>query len=359
MGEGTTQYRDRLLVEDIARTLGFDWLATRLPGDVYPPYLYYGSLVVFEVFVLNTYKHLTGGTHAFLATPTWAAIPVGLLLGVVGVRYMADGYADAVAGLRVNDRVDDGDTAAFERMVPRRVKLAVYVVAVVCYFLNLFVFTGAGEILAYEGPVVFVVSYLFLMPFVYVPLVVEFALVYFGIHFLVPHRIDRANLGLFFYDPRNMGGFADVGQLLKRSYYLYTAGLLLYFLLVYGPFILSQFGTIPIPEPSLFVAAFFSAAWLVGLASIAHSMVRLHRIMAAEKRERIRELETEMRDIIDNPYDINASAVDDTERLEDIRRRLEQVRNTRVYPATFTMWSQIAISVILPQVLQFAVRVTA
>ncbi|TKX52772.1 hypothetical protein EXE42_15450, partial [Halorubrum sp. SP3] len=118
---------------------------------------------------------------------------------------------------------------------------------------------------------------------------------------------------MFFYDPRNMGGFAAVGHLLKRSYYIYTAGLLLFFLLVYGPVLLSVDGYVP----GLFELVFFSAAWFVGLLSIAYSMYTIHQLMSAQKERRIRELEAELHQAIENPYDINNSKVVDQDKLDD------------------------------------------
>jgi len=44
--------------------------------------------------------------------------------------------------------------------------------------------------------------------------------------------------------------------------------------------------------------------------------------------------------------------------METKERQLSEVRATRTYPTTFTMWSQIGISVLLPQVLQLVVRST-
>jgi hypothetical protein len=59
---------------------------------------------------------------------------------------------------------------------------------------------------------------------------------------------------------------------------------------------------------------------------------------------------------LENPYNINNSEIADQDQLDDTRRRLEQVRKIRVYTATFTMWSQIAISVLLQQLLQLTVQ---
>ena len=85
-------------------------------------------------------------------------------------------------------------------------------------------------------------------------------------------------------------------------------------------------------------------------------MYTIHQLMSEQKEQRIRELEAELHQAIENPYDINNSKVVDQDKLDDARRRLKEVRNTRVYPATFAMWSQIAISVLLPQLLQLTVQ---
>jgi len=123
---------------------------------------------------------------------------------------------------------------AFERTVSLRTKLLVYVISVVALYTHVVFNVGIANVLAFEGPAG-LVNQLLIWEVAYVPFVVEFALVYFSIHFLVPKGIADAGIGLFYYDPRNMGGFAAIGQLLKRSYYLYTGGLLLFFFLAYGP----------------------------------------------------------------------------------------------------------------------------
>jgi predicted RNase H-like HicB family nuclease len=75
------RYRERLLVERIAALFGFAKLADRIPRwNPYPPYLFYGFWILFDIGVLNVYRHLTGGRHAFLVDPFWIAIPLGLVL---------------------------------------------------------------------------------------------------------------------------------------------------------------------------------------------------------------------------------------------------------------------------------------
>jgi hypothetical protein len=357
MPDSESRYREPLLVERIASLCGFEWLAGRLPGpDVYPPYLFAGVFLFLDFGVVNVIKYWTGNEHILLKSPTVVAGPLGLVLAAVGLRYMANGYARAMATLKITERDVDAAPESLAGTFALRTKAVVYVLAVLGLYAHIFLNVGVGNILAFEGPAG-LINQLVIWEVAYMPFVVEFGMVYFGIHVVVPRRLRRAGIGLFYYDPRNMGGFAPFGQLLKRSYYLFTGGLLLFFVLTYGPFVLA-IGESAV-EPGVTEALFFSAAWLVGVLSIGHSMLAIHRIMAGEKERRIRDLEAELREIIEDPYDITEATVTDQERLADVYRRLEEVRATRVYPATFTMWSQIAVSVLLPQALQMAVSATA
>ncbi|WP_139835131.1 hypothetical protein [Halorubrum ezzemoulense] len=337
---------EKNLIEYIAALCGFSRLSTALPGrDIYPPYLFVGAFSVLDLAVLQVYVHATGGTHILIETPNTAAGYAAVFLGVYGVRYMSSGYEEALAALRAQDRVDTADINQFQRIFSWRTKVIIYLCAVLVLYANTILNVGVPN-------QVTAINFLFTWEFVFLPVIIEFAFTYYGIHFLLPRRIKKTECNLFFYDPRNMGGFAAVGQLLKRSYYIYTAGLILFFLLVYGPVLLSVDGYVP----GLFELVFFSTAWFVGLLSIGYSMYTIHQLMSKKKERRIRELETEFHQAIENPYDINNSKVVDQDKLDDARRRLKEVRDTRVYPATFTMWSQIAISVLLPQLLQITVQ---
>jgi hypothetical protein len=277
------------------------------------------------------------------------------VLAAVGTRYMTTTYPDAIGQIYDRNRGSDIDFEPFEEMVSRRTRWVAYAVGVAISYVYVFFELGIGSVVAFEGPAG-LVNVLLVWQLGYLPFVVEFALVYVSIHFLVPRRIARAKIPLFHYDPRNMGGFAGIGQLLKRSYYVYTVGLFLHFVTEYGPFVLAVGEAAT--EPGLPTVAFFSTAWFVGVLSIAYSMLRMHRIMAADKERRIRELESQLQEVIDDVHDIESSEITDTNRFEDIQLRLGQVRSTRVYPATFTMWSQIGVSALLPQALQFAIQVT-
>jgi len=364
--EDPDEYRDRLLIERIAAVLGVDWLADRLPGDLYPPYLLVVAALLVQFGVVDGYNFFVTGRSTILDNPTSVVTGVGLILAVAGSRWMRDSYADAVADLRPSERDEihgDADGAggslpdAFRSIAPLRVTLAFCVIGYVAFFANAFFLLGIDTIVQIRGVFGTVLRDFLVLPVVYVPAMIEFGVLYLGIHVGLPRRIARADLDLFYYDPRNMGGFAAVGELLKRSYYLLTAGLVLYFFLVYGPVILSGILPTPFPEPETPILVMFTLLWLAGVASIAYSMYRIHTVMADKKAQTIREIEDEIREILDDPYDINAAHIADHERREAIQHRLAQVKATREYPSTFTMWSQIAISVLLPQALQLAVQV--
>ena len=84
-------------------------------------------------------------------------------------------------------------------------------------------------------------------------------------------------------------------------------------------------------------------------------MFCVHEIMKSEKEKRIQELEAELMAVMDNPFDVHAAEVTDPDQYETVQNRLQHVRDTKTYPTTFTMWSQIFISVLLPQALSMVV----
>jgi hypothetical protein len=146
-----------------------------------------------------------------------------------------------------------------------------------------------------------------------------------------------------------------VGQLLKRSYYIYTGILLLWFLQTHAPVLLRGVLTSPYPPPGPIFQVALSAVWVVGVASIAYSMYRVHSIMKEKKETRIRELERELKDAVEDPYDIHPSNVSDWDRYDRAQETLSHVQDTKTYPTTFAMWSQIFVSVLLPQALNMVV----
>lgn len=363
MGSSTVdRYSEELLIERIAAVLGFERLSKLLPGEIPASYLLVATSLFLQLGVLDSYNYFVVNKNSIADDPGRVFMAIGMVLAVVGIHWMRDRYARAVSGLEIQQRDNSRAKAvedSFRSIVSFRTKLAVYLVAVLLYFFNFFVLIGFSTAVGIEGVHRVVVVSLLISPLVQVPLIVEFGLLYLGIHVLLPRRIAKADLDLFFYDPQKMGGFSPVGQLFKRSYYLYTGGLLVYFGMVYWPLILTDFFNIQheYPTPDVLIAVYFTLLWFVGVLSIAHSMYRTHALMSRKKDQAIAEIEAEIKDILDDPFDINADHIEDPDKREEINHRVAQIRDTKRYPSTFTMWSQILISVLLPQALQVAIQI--
>jgi len=359
---GTSQYREQLLIEQIAEALRFDQVAERLPIDVPPSYLLVATALTIQIGVLDSYNYFIADKNSLVDDPGRLIVLFGTIVAVVGVRWMRDKYAEAMVDLKISQRNNTKVKELEDRItyiVPHRTKIVISASAVIILYLNLFLNLGFWTMVEINGLVRVIMVNLLILPFIQIPLIVEFALMYFSIHFVLPRYIAKADFDLFFYDPRNMGGFASIGDLLKQSYYLYTACLLLYFFFVYWPTILISIWNInpPVPEPGIVEAVFFSSLWLLGVISIGYSMYRIHSVMSRKKEEAIVEIENDIREILDDPFGVNAAYIEDKETREEFQHRLAEVRGTNEYPSTFTMWSQIAISVILPQALQLTIQI--
>jgi hypothetical protein len=285
---GTADW-EPLLVERLAAWLGFEALARRLPGDgPYPPYLFVAAVLFVDFGLGNTVRQVfTGSTLWIVRNPFAAVIPTGLVLAVVGIRYMSEGLQASIQRLAARQRDDvDLDT----RPVSFRTTLAVYLLCVVAVFGHTVFVVGLDSLFRIRGVVWTLITSFVIGP-LYVSVVVEAVLLYLSIHLLLPRRVADAGLGVHFFDPRRMGGYRPLGELLKRSYYLYTAGLLLYLAWIYGPVVVPYEFTVP-AEPGLGAAVVFTVLWLVGIVTVSYSIYTIHRIMAREKEAKIREIES-------------------------------------------------------------------
>ncbi|MFW5939210.1 MAG: hypothetical protein ACOCSD_08380 [Halolamina sp.] len=361
MSERGSRYRNVLLIEIIAEKLGFDRLSEWLPGtDIYPPYLLVAIGLFVEYGLFDTYNYLVSAKSSFVTEPNSLAIPAMTLLGVVGLRYLHDAYADAVVSLRIDDgHVDGSHRERFEGLLSLRVRVTAYVLALAAYYAFVVGVLGFEELVAISGVGLVLYGQLVSFPLIVIPTLVELAVSYVAVHVIVPRRLAQADVDLFFYDPRNLGGFEPVGQLLKRSYYVYTGVLLLWFLQTHAPVLLAGVIDSPYPAPGPIYQVAISAIWFVGVLSIGYSMYRVHGLMESKREERMAELETEIRTAVDDPYRVHPDNVDDWERYEQVQEKITHVRNTSTYPTTFAMWSQIFVSVLLPQVLNMAVSLPA
>ena len=341
------------LLEHLSNSTRVDRLSELVPISVAQPAYVYVSLFIFlDVGVINTYAHLTGGTHGMVRSPFMIAFYLGILVAVVGTKYMHSGHVDAMEvlidrGICDVEHVDDYTLSL-------RTKVLLYVIGLVGFFSYQTFVIGIDNVLHNQG-LPGVAFTLVLLPGCYLPVAIDFVSEYATLHIFIPRWLREQDVGLFFFDPQNMGGFRPLGTLLKNSYYFYTGGLLLYLAFYYGSVVTPLPGERP---PGVTEAAMFTGLWLFGLATISYSMYKIHRIMKSEREAQLRAIEEEIHDLIDNPHDISEAEIVDQERLDALEYRLGQIQATSEYPTTFTMWTQIGISVLLPQVLQLALQAT-
>lgn len=352
-------YRDDLLIELIAERLRFDRIAAALPGSIYPPYLWVAVGLFVEYGIFDVYNFLVSGKSSFISQPNSLAIPAMTVIGVIGLRYIHDSYADAVVSLGIEEDdvgIDETARAEFEGLVSRRVRLLGYAATLLVYYAFVISVLTIPELIEISGIGLVAYGQLVSFPLIVVPVLFDLAVSYVAVHVSIPRRIANADMGLFYYDPENLGGFKPIGQLLKRSYYLYTVVLLLWFLQTHTPVLLSEIVESPYPAPSPIFQVALSAVWIVGVVTIAYSMSRIHSIMKTKKAEKLQELKWKLKDAVRDPYDVTLTNIDDRGKYEDAQEMISHVENTQTYPTTFTMWSQIFVSVLLPQALNMVVQ---
>lgn len=347
---------DPLLIEWLASSFGFKRLAEHF-GDrsIDPIYLYVGTFILMNISFGTVYRYWQTGVIGFIENPFGLALPLGVAVATVGIKYMRDGQQAAEEQLLSKNQVQSGFTDS-RSLFSFQTTLSIYMITVTGYLLYEIFVIGIDTLLQSQGAVLAVFYNLLVLPLCFIAVGVEFVLMYSSVHFLFPRRLARTDLKLFFLDARNMGGFQPVGELLKKSYYVYTAGLLIYLAFFYDPVVLEGGATGGAVQTGPIIVVLFTVLWLVGIGTLSYSMYQVHRVMVAEKDARLEEIETKLREVVSDPYETEKPEISDTERLETIQFHLDQIRNTSEYPTTFTMWTQIGISVILPQVLQLSLQ---
>ncbi len=180
-------------------------------------------------------------------------------------------------------------------------------------------------------------------------LAVQFVAVYLAIEFIAPWRLYHSDIGIDFLDPEGLGGLRPIGELVKHAYYYMVAGLVAFALVLYGPIVsAASWG------PTATTSIVFTVIWLGTVATVAFAVFILHLFMRKEKRLELHRLNEIRREIIDKPWDIKAYNVDEEkqDQLNELQQRIDTVSATQEYPATFSIWSQLLISIVLPKAFQ-------
>lgn len=328
-----------LWLDRFARNLGFGWLAERVPGTPSPSYLY--AVVTIVLFTAGTfiYNVINDLPVIYRENPYFILQPLILLGAVYGAQSLQAAYDRVMVKMRVSERADNPESLL--KPIPAWLPWALFII-------------GAGLQLARAtldmagwGVTDFIANFL-IFPFVFVPIVVQFFVVYVSIEFFAPWRLSKSEVGIHFLDPQGVGGLRPLGELVKKAYYYIVAGLVGYALITYAPFVNSTWTV------SAAAGTIFTAIWIVTVASVAFAVFTLHRFMHEAKRQEIQRLETELRDHIENPWDVESYEIPEEKKgqVEDLRERINHVSATSEYPATFSIWSQLLLSIALPKAVQ-------
>ncbi|WP_135825622.1 hypothetical protein [Halorussus ruber] len=248
-----------LWVERVSRWLRFDRIsACFLDDESYAPYLFVLTLVFIDVPVLSTIGYLVheGETvHPLLDYSWWFLVPLGLVVGVIGIRRIRSEFTDAV------EKVGQGD-GNIRVSTPRRFRCALFVFALVLYYG--IIAQNLPQLLLSEGKIIGAVKWVVLIPAGYVTIIVELFSVYVHGLLFLPLAIDRRDVPLDFSDPKKLGGMEPVGSLLLTGTNFYFLGLTLWTgTTVLGP-LTGIYGATN-SAPGRESIAFFVVAWFTGI----------------------------------------------------------------------------------------------
>jgi hypothetical protein len=341
------------LFERVATRLGYDSIRPAIPFSPHPLVLFAVLLVTVDFLVVQVAKEALGYTAILFQNPAWLILPSLVLVGAFAVVFLRRRYARALHEIDYLNRTDNPER--FHTLAPLWLSVAFYVVAIVHRAWRVSTFGLEGMVQVGGVPEVVGVA---LIGLGYNIVLVEFLVAYAGIMLLLPRRIRRTDFKLDFLDPEGLGGLRPIGELAKTAYYFIVVGLVGFLVYVYAPVLLGEFFQNPYTNPGIVTNVLFTVAWLLTIATMAYGLAQIHWFMKRERRAELRRLNRRVHDVVDDRFDVDEFEITDEETFEDLRQRMEYVDGTREYPTTFTMWSQIAISVLLPQVMQLAVQTT-
>jgi len=338
-------YDEDLWLDKLARRVGFGWLSGRLPGDVPPSYLFTVILVGTLVPTVNAYAYFAGDPVVYIENPLFVLQPLALVGGVFGARALRRRYHRVTQEMKLQRRTDDPEPLL--DIVPDWLPWILFGGALLQIAARVWALGGFGAIYR-DGGLTMVVGWGVLNP-LWSALAVQFVAVYLAIEFVAPWRLYRSDIGIDFLDPEGLGGLRPIGELVKHAYYYMVAGLIAFALVVYGPVV-----SAPSWGPTATTSIVFTAAWLGTVATVAFAVFILHLFMREEKRLELHRLNQILRETIDNPWDIKTYDVDEEKEglVEELQCRIDTVSATREYPATFSIWSQLLISIVLPKGVQ-------
>lgn len=338
-------FDDDLWLDRLARHIGFGWLSRRLPGDIPPSYLFAVILIGTIVPTLHIYAYLTGNSVVYIENPLFILQPLALIGSVFGARALRRRYHRVTQEMKLEQRTDDPEPLL--DIVPNWLPWILIIGALLQIAARVWALGGFAAIYRERG-ITAVIGWSIVNP-LWSVLAAQFVAVYLAVELIAPWRLYKSDIGVDFLDPEGLGGLRPIGELVKHAYYYMVVGLIAFALVVYGPIV-----SAPSWGPTATTSIVFTVIWLGTIATVAFAVFTLHLFMRKEKRLELHRLNQILRETIDNPWDIKAYEVGEDQQalVDELQRRIDTVSATQEYPATFSIWSQLLISIILPKAVQ-------
>ncbi|MEA1931109.1 MAG: hypothetical protein U9O06_06130 [Euryarchaeota archaeon] len=346
--ELTATFTDDLWLDRLARKFGFGRLAELLPGEIPPSYVYAAILIVTLETILNGRAYLLGQPVVYLRNPFFIFQPLALLTAVYGSRALRARYKQVMKEMDIERRAND--PGLLINIVPNWLPWALFSLLFGMNLVRIISLGGPTAIYQQQG-LSSLLGWIVANP-IWASIATQFIAVYLAIVLLAPWRLWKSDVGIDFLDPEGLGGLRPLGELIKHAYYYLAAGLIAFALLLYTPGISS-----PELERTVATNVSFTVAWVSAVATVSLGVFILHHFMRQEKRRELHRLKKIKQQHIQNPWDIGMYSISQgkEEFVADITERMTKVNSTNEYPATFSIWSQLLFSIVVPKAAQLLI----
>jgi hypothetical protein len=299
--------------------------------------------------LIGGYGILEKGDQAFyLLNPLAVLQPLGLVAAVFGARSLRKKYHRVLYEMNIHERTDNPDQ--FTNIIPNLLPWTMAGILIIASYTQ--VALRGGPLAIYrESGLSAMLGWTVANP-IWSTMTVQFAVVYMGVVFIAPWRLYKSDVGIDFYDPEGLGGLRPIGELVKHAYYYAVVGLVAYAFVLYGPIV-----SAPEWEAAPGTSFIFTIAWLGTVATVAFAVFVLHRFMHREKREELHRLRMLEQKHVDRQWDGTSYDPQSSNKpvVDELRQQMERVSSTSEYPATFSIWSQLLLSIIIPKASQLLI----
>lgn len=231
-----------------------------------------------------------------------------------------------------------------------QVKYTILFISLAFYVLQLLTSHSdlVGPVISLTGPIVAAIRFYLIIPFILLPISVEFVSIIIGTLILLPFRIRRAKL-IDFSDPHGSAGLAPAGEIFKNVSVSYFIILTL--------FVMFQSVAVGASATDQLSAPIVIAGLVFGLMIFIGPMMWLKSFVTAAKKAKIEALAEHSRAIGPTqelfPY-AEPESVDEANQYTYNHIRMQRVERTREFPVNMGMLQQVLFALILPYITSLA-----